>query len=69
MVIDDFDIRRVPFQPAKAHPELVVDPDAMLALTIGSKSFEPVTRRRSQVLKRSRGIKISQLAPGDREQI
>jgi hypothetical protein len=46
MIVHDLDIQRVIGAPAKAHPPLVVDPNAVLALAIALQCFEPVAGRK-----------------------
>jgi len=69
VIVDDLDIRRTASGPDEANPELVVDPDGMLTLSITGKSFKTIARRRSQVGQPGRGIEITQLALRNREQI
>src|SRR5208282_4390076 len=45
VVVRDLDRRRSFFRPDEANPELVVDPDAVLALAVSFKRFEPVAGR------------------------
>jgi hypothetical protein len=42
MLIDDFDILRAYFVPAKENPPLAIDPDAPLAGAVALQHFEPV---------------------------
>jgi len=46
VVVDDFNIPRVPIGPAKTYPVLVVDPDTVLARSIALKRFQSVAWRR-----------------------
>jgi hypothetical protein len=46
VIIHDFNLRRSFLGPHKANPELVVDPDAVLAGAIARQGFEPVAGRR-----------------------
>jgi hypothetical protein len=41
MIIHDFDVVRIPIPPSKTDPELVVDPDTVLASPISFKCFQP----------------------------
>jgi hypothetical protein len=45
VVVDDFHVRRTVVGPTEADPELVVDPDAVLAFPITSQRFQPIARR------------------------
>ena len=50
MIIDDFDIYHTGLRPAEADPPLVVYPDGVLPLPIALQGFQPVARRRPQIL-------------------
>src|SRR5438128_12681704 len=50
VVIDDLDIFRGVFRPAKADAPLVVDADAVLPLTVMLKRFKPVGRGNAKVV-------------------
>jgi hypothetical protein len=60
VVIDNFNILRIAAPPDKTYPELVVNPDAVLPNPIASQRFQPVARRRPQVIQSCRGMQISQ---------
>jgi hypothetical protein len=45
MVIDDLDVQRIPLFPTKADAPVVVDPDAVLTLTVPDQFFQAVARR------------------------
>jgi hypothetical protein len=60
VVIDDLDIHRTFVSPDKTYPPLLVDPDAVLAMTIAAQSFEHVPWRRPQVSKFNCCIQHSQ---------
>ena len=57
--------RRTRVPPARRNPiaPLVVDADAVLALAVALQRFQPVARRREQVLERPRLAQVQQLAP------
>ena len=40
MVVDDFDVMRLSFLPPKANPILIIDPDAVLAVSVSPESLE-----------------------------
>jgi hypothetical protein len=52
MVIDDLDIDRArrALRPLKANPPLIVDADAVLALPIALKRFQPVATDGSKIV-------------------
>jgi hypothetical protein len=51
--------------PNKTDAPLIVDPDRMLPLAIGSQSFEAIARRHAQIGQRSRLIQKTQLSQSD----
>jgi hypothetical protein len=61
MVVDDLDIAHVAVTPAKANPELVVDPDAELPVTVASQGFQTIPRGRSQEIQGSRSMQLREL--------
>src|SRR5690606_2071481 len=65
VVVHDFYVFGVRAIPAKADAELIVDPDAVLALAIALQGFQPVSWRHSQVLQAAGPIELPQFAPRD----
>jgi hypothetical protein len=65
VVVDDFHVRRTIVGPTEADPELIVDPDAVLALPITSQGLQPIARRCSQELQGVRSIKHREFARRD----
>ncbi len=49
MIVDYLNFKRVAFNPAKADPPLVVDPNTVLTSPIAGQGFQPIPRNRSQV--------------------
>lgn len=62
MIIHDFYILGACTGPAKAEPELVVDPNAVLSGAVASERFKSVARRNAQVIKSSRHFKLPQFS-------
>jgi hypothetical protein len=60
MVVHDFDLRRTFRRPNEANPELIVNADRVLPLAIPSERLKAIARRRPQVAKIARGVKIAQ---------
>jgi hypothetical protein len=56
VVIHYFHIDRSFFCPDKADAPLVIDANAVLALTIPNKHFQPVVGRATQEIQRRRGF-------------
>jgi hypothetical protein len=52
MVIDDFNLVRVPFLKSEANAPLIVDRDRMLTDTAASEGVQPVARRDTQIVQR-----------------
>jgi hypothetical protein len=62
MIINNLDILQTLRCPAKANPELVIDPDAPLALPVPAQFFKPVSWRHPKIVHAPRQIKLNQLA-------
>ena len=62
MIIDDFDLVRIPFVPDETDAPLVVDADTVLFSPVSLHPFESVTRRHPQILKALRAVKNEQFA-------
>jgi hypothetical protein len=63
VIVNYFNLIRPKRSPSETDTELIVDPDAVPALEIPGKRFQPVSRRNSQIIKPPRGIQQVQL-PG-----
>lgn len=61
MIVDNFNVKRVSIFPQEANPPLVIDPNAVLPLTISTQRFEPVARRGGQIAQFRRRVELSQL--------
>jgi hypothetical protein len=64
VVIDNLNVMSVPGSPAEADTPLLVDPDAMLSLSVPTKSLQAVARRDSQIIQRLGGIQNQGLSIG-----
>jgi hypothetical protein len=53
MVIDDLDVLGPRIGPAKADPELVVDPESVLSCPVALEGFQMISGRNAQVLQPS----------------
>jgi hypothetical protein len=49
VIVGDFHIEGITVFPAEANPPLIVDPDAVLTLSIPGKPFEAIPGRHSQI--------------------
>ena len=47
---DDFHVRRTIVGPMEAHPELVVDPDAVLAFPIVTQGLRPIASQSRTII-------------------
>ena len=56
VVVGDLYVFRSFLGPDEAHPELIVDPDRMLSITIPAQSLKPISRRRAQVIQVNRSV-------------
>ena len=63
MIVDDFDVKRVPLRPSEADPPSFVDTNAVLALPVPFQRFESVAGRGGQILQNPSPVKIQQLSP------
>src|SRR5690606_21376357 len=63
VIVDDLDVGGFHALPAKAHAELVVDADAVLALAVAAQCFKAIARRDAQVVQASSPVKLLELAP------
>ncbi len=61
MIVDDFDVVRIAISPPKANSPLVVDPDAVLALSVAAEFLQSIARRNSQITKRSGRLEDEEL--------
>lgn len=62
MVIHDLHVIGIAFQPLETNAPLVVDPDAVLPLTISTKPLEMIGGRRSQIINRHCPVQHAQFA-------
>ena len=69
MVIHNLNIDRTTSRPREADAELIIDPDAMLPLSVTAQLLQAVSRGRSQVLQRRGPVQLIQLPPRDPPQV
>jgi hypothetical protein len=50
VIIGNLHVVRVTVDPTKAQPKLIVDPDAVLAVSVTSQLLEPITRWATQIV-------------------
>jgi hypothetical protein len=65
VIIDDLYVVGVPFAPNKAQTPLVVDPNAVLSLSVAMQGFQAISRRRCQVSQFRGGIHLPKLPARD----
>ena len=58
MVVHNLNIDRTTIRPRKANAELIIDPDAMLALSVTAQLLQAVSRRRPHVLERRGPVQL-----------
>src|SRR5262245_8115937 len=63
VVVDDFDIDRTLRGPNEADAPLIIDADRVLSPAISRERFEPVRRRRTQVVEVARTVEHVELSP------
>ena len=66
MVINNLDVVGVMRAPYETDSPLIVDPNAVLSLTVAAKFLQVVTRRNPQILHRLSVVQHYQLASRDR---
>ena len=64
MIVDDLDLPSVAITPDKADTPLLVDANAMVPKSVATKSFQPVARRDSQIIKATSRIDCKQPGTG-----
>ena len=64
MIVGDLDIPGRAIAPYKAEPPLIVDANAVLALTIAAQSLQTVTGRHPQIVQLPGGINAQKLRAG-----
>lgn len=69
MIVDDLDIGRAAIRPNKTEPELVVQTNGMLALSVSVQGLEPVAGRKSKIVETSSVIQHQQFAFRDPDQV
>ena len=63
MIIDDFDIPNLSVAPYEADPPLIIDADAVLAVSRTAQRFKAVARRDSEIIQPLRRIERLELRP------
>ncbi len=69
MIVGDFYIEGIAVFPAEAYPPLIVDPDAVLTLSITGQLFEAIPRRDSQIGQSIGGVKHEKLLQSRAEDV
>lgn len=64
MIVDNLDLVGMAVLPHETDPPLVIDPDAMLPLSVTSQCLESIAWRHPQVLKQRRSVQLSQFPEG-----
>lgn len=62
MIIDDFNIACVSVEPFEAKAELIVDPDAVLSLTIATQGFQPIATWNGKIIEPLRPVQGYELS-------
>lgn len=66
MIVHNFDVLGACRRPPKAHTELIVHSDAVLADAVPLERFKPISRRHPQVFQPARDLQLAKLASRDR---
>ena len=62
MVVDDLDVVGIASGPSETDTPLVVDANAVLAVTIAFKLLEAISRWESEILQTHRGVHVAKLS-------
>jgi len=62
MIIGYLHIMRIAIAPDEAYPPLPVDADGMLTGAVPFQGFQPVARRRAQIVKDARIVQLHELS-------
>lgn len=65
MVINDLHILSAMPRPTEADSPLIIDPNAVLPLTVAPQSLQAIARRNAQVIEASGDLELPQLATSD----
>jgi hypothetical protein len=63
VIVNHLDIVGVAVAPGETDAPLVIDADAVLPCPVATQSFQPVARRRPEVIKRCGGVQHEQFDP------
>ena len=69
MIIDDFDVLSAGIGPSETHPELIVNPDAVLSFSISLKSFQTIPRWNAKIIQPPSDFQLAKLASRHRGKI
>jgi hypothetical protein len=64
MIIDDFDVLSAGIGPSETHPELIVDPYAVLSFPVALKGFQTIPGRDAKVPQSPRDFQLPKLSAG-----
>src|SRR6185295_14899808 len=62
VVVDDFDLVCIAFTPHEAYPPLIIDADRILSAPLAFQRFQPIGRRRPQIVALARIVQQTKLA-------
>lgn len=65
MIVHNFDVVYVVLSPKETDSPLIIDPNAVLALTIATESLKTISRRNSEIGKLFRSVEVKQFSPCD----
>jgi len=69
VIVGDLNIVGVAVPPHEAHPELIIDANAVLALSVTAEFFQPIAGRNSQILQAKARMQRGQFPLSDISQI
>jgi hypothetical protein len=65
VIVDDLNVAGVPLAPDEAETPPIVDPDAVLSLSVAVQRFQTISRRRHQVSQFRRAVQLPEFPTRD----
>jgi hypothetical protein len=69
VIVGYLNVNRTILGPNETDPELIVDPNRMLAFPIAAQRFQPVAGRRSQVVELDCGVEVTKFTSRNRQNV
>lgn len=66
MVVDDFNLVRIPVAPLEANPPTLIDPNAVLAPPLSGQLLKPIAGRDAEICEAKSVIEHTEFSVGSR---